>query len=49
MLTFPKKKPGYYKKVHHILAKEMPMILLNFQTQKRAERGIATLKITTFI
>ena len=47
---FYNKQIDYYNKtVHDILAKEIPLILPNFQKRRKERRGIITLLATAFI
>ena len=46
---YKKEIDSYNKAVHDILMKEIPLILPNFQNNKKEKRGIIALLVTGFI
>ena len=46
---YKKQIDSYNKTVHNILTKEIPLIFLNFQKNKKEKRGIITSLVAGFI
>ena len=46
---YKKQIDSYNKTVHNIKTKEIPLILLNFEKNKKEKRGIITSLVTSFI